>query len=112
MGKFFCLVLFAGFSSFCFSDDIYNAKIDSIMLDKNYGLKAYIELNKDEVSRDTSCHNSARWEYVLDVSTPLGELIYSNLLVLQSTQRDAHFFGTGTCFHTGIEELRRLEMLN
>jgi hypothetical protein len=108
-----CLALLISVNINVFAGGISSAKINNIMLDKNHGIKAYIELSKDMPSRDdASCHNSGRWEYVVEISTEYGEKLYSNLLVAYSTQKPANFSGTGECLHAGIEELRRLELLN
>ena len=112
MKKLMLTILPLCFGMNALAGDIHNAKIVNIMMDKSYGERVYIELDKDLVPRDTECHTSSRWEYVLDTSTTFGEKLYSNLLVLYSTQNPAKFFGTGSCLHTGIEELRRIEMLN
>ena len=112
MKNLLVVVVLSLLSAIVLAEDIHAATVKTIMLDKNYGLKAYVELNKDMLIRENaSCHESGRWEYVIDLSTAFGEKLYSNILVAYSTQSLANFFGTQECIHEGIEELRRLELV-
>lgn len=113
MKKIIASIFIAFISSESFSSAISDAVITDIMIDINHGEKAFIELDKELLSRSSAeCHSSQRWEYVLDISTKLGEKIYSNLLTAYATQNKVKIEGTGDCLHTGIEELRRLELFN
>jgi hypothetical protein len=112
MTKTFLIILMIFMPIEVYADDITEASVISIMLDRSYGMKAYVQLSEKKLTRTTECHDNVKWEYVLDISDALGEKIYSNLLVLYSTHKRANFYGTGDCLHEGIEELRRVEILN
>lgn len=93
------------------AEPLDNAAIKKLMLDAKYGQVLYIRLDKHQTS-PTECHINGAWEYVVDISTPLGEKFYSNLLTLYASGRPARFDGNGQCnFHDGIETLRRVELM-
>ena len=106
---FVCVLLMLS----CASDAgvITNARIINLMMDKNYGEKVFLELSRDHSSATrAACHDSGRWEYVVDTSTPYGKQLLSVLLMVKAQDKAIWFDGTGLCSHTGIEELRRVEI--
>ena len=87
-----------------------NATVIRLMFDRNYGEKVYIQLDKHQASPIT-CHSNSSWEFVLDISDPLGKSMYSSVLALYVSGKNAEFIGTGSCgLHDTIEDLRRIEL--
>lgn len=108
--------LFVFVSSFMLSasilaGEIRGAKISTIMMDKGYGPRVYLDLTATHTSHTKAdCHDSANWEYVVDTGTPYGKQLFSVLLMVKAQDKAIKFYGTNTCLHTGIEELRRIEV--
>jgi len=101
-----CLSLFI---SQAFAADISAAKIKTLMLDRNHGIKVLIKLDKTQAT-PIGCHANS-WQYVLDISDELGRVIYSSLLASYAAGKTVNFMGTTSCsLHLNIETLRRIEL--
>lgn len=98
------------FSAQLYAAEITSAKITQLMLDRHYTDKAFIQLDKKNISAPT-CHDNSTWEYVLDISDSFGKTIYSSLLASFAAGKTVNLTGTNNCaLFTGIETLNRVEI--
>ncbi len=106
--KLVLAISIAACSSFSAASAV-NSTITSLMVDKNYTGRAFVNLAHAPTG---TCTTNTAWEFVLDTSDEMGKLIYTNLLTLYATGNTATFTGTGLCDepHAGIEQLRRVEL--
>jgi hypothetical protein len=88
---------------------IDDALVKRIMLDRQYGEKVFIELEKRHTNL-ASCHSNNHWQYVLDISDDYGKAMFSSILSLHLAGRKALFNGTDNCsLYRNIETLSRIE---
>ena len=106
-------VLFVSFFFFinqAHASEIDSATIKRLMIDRDFGEKVFIELDRHQLSPE-QCHTNTSWEYVLDISDQLGKAMYSSLLALYASGKPGEFHGTETCMlYSTIEDLERVEM--
>lgn len=96
----------------CLAEEIEGAKIDTLMMTSGYsGQRLFIRLDKTQ-SSPVGCHTNSTWQYALDMSTPLGEKMYSALLAIKVSGGLANYTGSGDvcdAFST-VETLQRIEI--
>lgn len=84
--------------------------IRKLMIDRNHGAKAFIEVSAAPVNRAT-CGASSSWHYVLPLTDALAEQQLSLLLAAYAAKTPVYLMGGNDCtVHSGIEDFRRVEL--
>lgn len=92
------------------AEEIVDAKIKRLMLDRSYGGQLFIELDRHQ-SNPVECHGTTAWQFILDVSDDLGKQMYASLLAWHTSGKVATFKGNDLCsLHESIETLHRVEL--
>lgn len=111
--RYVVIFIFLGCASLhAFSATVESTTIKKLMFDEGYGEIVHIQLNQRQ-GEPVDCHTNVAWEYVLDISNPLGEKMYSSLLAAYAAKSNVKFVGRGDCTaspHNNTESLRRIEL--
>lgn len=102
--------VYIGLSLYASASEVSVASIKKLMLSRAYGEIVFVDLDVRQ-NETISCHTNS-WEFVLDVSDTLGKSLYSSLLLLYASGKQANFKGSGTCsLYNNIETLDRIDLL-
>jgi hypothetical protein len=108
--KIIFTLLFLLLNQLALAGELDGVIVKRIMHDRSQAGKVFIELDRKQTS-PASCHNNHNWQYVLDISDNYGKAMYSTLLSLHMSGKQALFRGTQECTLFGsVETLGRIEI--
>lgn len=85
-------------------------RITSVHLGQQHAEKVFVKIEGAYTQPEPACSSGvSSWDFVLNVSSPTGKAIYTQLIAAQYSQTPLLVAGTGDCLlHGGYETLQHI----